>query len=255
MIKDEWISEDRLKPYLNRVWDSKNSALSLYGIDRRLSASLFQDISFIEVALRNSMSRYLSITYGEDWYGQIKIGFDRRVRENIIESWESLPSNFTSDGVSRGEKLGGRLVASSMFRTWTNMLDKGAQSGLAAPFEKADHDEIWDSEALLFVFPGAQILARRQDPEFEHKGLTRGWVYKKVFPVRQIRNRIAHHESLAPSGVPITGTDIRLDPHSCYQACLDLAGMLDRDLRAFIDGLSTPSVLKELDDFLNSLQE
>ncbi|WP_288812581.1 hypothetical protein [uncultured Corynebacterium sp.] len=150
----------------------------------------------------------------------------------------------------RNQKLGGRMVAASMFRTWTNMLDKGGRSGLPAPFDKSNHDKIWDRKALLAVFPGALTVAKAKDEKYENQGLTREWVYKKALTVRKIRNRIAHHESVAPKGVPITGTEDRIDRHECFEACLDLAGMLDRDLQTFIQKLNTPAVLKKIDDFL-----
>lgn len=250
MVNDNWISNDRLKPYLDSVANSGDDARVLYVLDRELGASLFQDISFIEVALRNAMNRYLTSEYGDDWYCQIGIGFDGRVLGNIADAWNSLPSKFTKETPVRNQKLGGRLVAASMFRTWTNMLDKGGSSGLPAPFDKSDHDKIWDRKALLAVFPGALTVAKAKDENYEHQGLTREWVYKKVLTVRQIRNRIAHHESVAPKGIPITGTEDRIDRRECFEACLDLAGMLDRDLQTFIRGLNTPTVLKKVDDFL-----
>lgn len=251
-FKQSWISEKRFEPYLHCTWECKERAVELYLLDRQLSASMFQDISYIEVALRNAINRYLSETYGDSWYSQT-IGFDKRVRENISESWESLPSRFTSANVDRGASLGGRLVAASMFRTWTNMLDKGGSTGLDAPFDWADHDEIWTSDALKKVFPGANALAKQQDKNYETYGLKRAWVYQKVFPVRQIRNRIAHHESLSPKGVAITGAETRLTPEQCYEQCIDLAQMLDRDLAEFLAHLSTPQLLQELASFIDAL--
>ncbi|MDY3128164.1 MAG: Abi family protein [Corynebacterium sp.] len=254
MVKSEWVSEDRFAPYERKTFNCREKASELYALDRRISAHLFHDISYLEVALRNSMNAFLTWKYGQGWYATVEVGFDERVRENISESWTSLPSRYTGKNAERNRKLGGRIVAASMFRTWTNMLDKGSVSGLPAPFDLADHDRIWDASALKRVFPGARKLAQSQDSNFENRGLTREWVYSKVFPVRQIRNRIAHHESLSPNGVPITGTDVRFSPRECYQACLDLAAMLDRDLRSFLEGSPISGALDDLDDFLDSLQ-
>lgn len=249
-INDDWVSEDRLEPYMKRVCRDVCAARELYVLDRRLSSSLFMDISFLEVALRNSINRNFTERFGEDWYSRIEIGFDARVRENIQESWSRLPAHFTGKGAVKGSRLGGRLVATSMFRTWTNMLDKGGDSGLKEPFDRADHDRIWGRRDLVKVFPGAQRLARMQDPKFGNRGLTREWVYEKVFPVRQIRNRIAHHESVIPNGIPITGTDVRLGPQGCHEACMDLAAMLDEELAQFLTTLSTPKILTDVEIFL-----
>ncbi len=247
-IKKEWVSEARLNPFLKVVANDEEKALALYELDRRLCAALFQEIAYIEVALRNSMTRYLEKAYGEDWYTKIEIGFDQRVRENLSESWDSLPSRYTAKGTPRNRKLGGRLIGASMFRTWTNMLDKGGLTGLQPPFEAADHDRIWTEEAILAVFRGARTVAK-QDQDYQTNGLTREWVYKKVFPIRQIRNRIGHHESVVPRGVPIPGTETRLTARDCHNSCIDVAKMLDRDLATYLESLSINSLLDELDGF------
>ena len=252
-VKLGWISEDRLRPYVDETFGAQDKALELYDLDRRLSASLFYDISFLEVALRNSINRYLSEKYGEDWYSKMEVGFDERVRENLSESWDSLPRSYTSKHAVRSKKLGGRLIAASMFRTWTNMLDSGGSSGLPEPFDKANHDNIWSTAALREVFPGAYQLAKRKYTNFQSKGLNRAWVYEKVYPVRQVRNRIAHHESLTLRGVPIPGRNARLTVFDCHVACLDLAEMLDHDLLAFLEKSPTQALLGKLREFESSL--
>lgn len=251
-FKKNWISDQRLKPYLEKANQAEWAAIELYLADRQLASAFFRDIAFIEVALRNAMNRHLVRRFGEDWYARVAVGFDARVRNNISEAWDSLPRKYTTHGATRGPKLGGRLVAASMFRTWTNMLDKGGGTGLPAPFEKADHDEIWDSTALLQVFPGARSLASEQDFNFSSHGLTREWVYHKVLPVRKIRNRVAHHEPLVLSGVPITGTNNRMSPRESFNAYMDLAAMLDRDLAGFLATLHTSKQLEKTERLLDS---
>lgn len=254
-FKKEWISEERFRPYLERMFHAEEAALELYLVDRKLASAFFRDIAFIEVALRNAINRLLAEKFGSDWYARAEVGFDARVRGNISEAWDSLPRRYTAQQVVRGATLGSRIVAASMFRTWTNMLDKGGGTGLAAPFERADHDQIWDSAALLEVFPGARQLARAQDPNFSSQGLTREWVYHKVLPVRKIRNRVAHHEPLVLSGVPITGTNHRLSPRESFNAYMDLAAMLDRDLASFLEGLRTSDELKQAELLLDAVPD
>lgn len=251
-FKVDWVSAERLRPYLAYTFDDQQRAVELYVLGRQLGAAIFHQIAYLEVALRNCMVEYLSKAYGEDWYAKPEVGFDERVRENLSEFWESLPKNFTRNA-ERGEKLGGRLVAASMFRTWTNMLDKGAGTGLPAPFDKADHDRIWTSTALRQTFKDANALAKKKDPNFQATGLTRDWVYRKVFPVRQIRNRIGHHESIAPKGVPITGADTRLSARECAEVCMDLAQMIDRDLATFLSSFPVMDLIDKLDCFNSSL--
>lgn len=248
--KVDWVSEHRLRPYVEAALEDNEKAYELYMIDRSLSASLFCDISYVEVALRNAINRALSETFGVDWYALVSVGFDARVRENLTDAWESLPTKYTGKGVVRDAKLGGRIVAASMLRTWTNILDAGGTTGLEKPFERSAHEKIWEEATLLKAFPGARILARSQDENFEHTGLTRAWVHKKVHPVRIIRNRIAHHESLI-RGIPLTGEGKRLSPRDSFNAILDVAFMLDSDLQSFILSQSrTPLHLNELEEKL-----
>ncbi|ERS51681.1 MULTISPECIES: Abi family protein [Corynebacterium] len=252
-IKKEWLSENRLEPYLTKTGGSTDKAFELYELDRHLSASLFHEIAFIEVALRNSVSGYLSSEYGDDWYCKLEMGFDKRVRDNITEAWNSLPTDFTKN-TERSKRLGGRVIAASMFRTWTNILDTGGSTGLPAPFNNADHDRIWSRQALISVFPGANSVARKKDPEFSTHGLTRKWVHSKILEIKKIRNRVAHHESVVLRGIPVTGTDTRLRPRECHEACQDVAAMLDRDLASYLtENLPTTAILTELDTFYASL--
>lgn len=157
-FKKEWISDERLKPYLERMFHAEEAALELYLVDRKLASAFFRDIAFIEVALRNAINRLLAEKFGSDWYARAEVGFDARVRGNISE----------------------------------------------AP---------------------------------------------------KIRNRVAHHEPLVLSGVPITGTNHRLSPRESFNAYMDLAAMLDRDLASFLEGLRTSDELKQAELLLDSFPD
>lgn len=45
-------------------------AIKVYSFDRKLRLLLFNEISIIEIAIRNQMSLILSIGFGPDWYGK-----------------------------------------------------------------------------------------------------------------------------------------------------------------------------------------
>lgn len=229
------ISEKRLQPYLQLAHLSQEKALELYRLDRKLASAIFEDIAYLEVALRNNINQVLCEDFGNDWYCR-QIGFDERVVRNIADTWEKLPAQYTSKSADRNSTLGGRIVASSMFRTWTNMLDAGGSSGLPAPFEKSHHGDIWTRDRLIRVFPGANQLAKIQDPEYAARGLHRAWVHEKVLYVHWLRNRAAHHESLV-NGIPKPGDSggKRIIIGDCLQHCTDLAVMLDRELYSFLE--------------------
>lgn len=118
------ISEHRFAPYKNRMSGNDELASELYRLDRIFSSALFKDISYIEVALRNALDRALTEDFGPNWWCS-QIGFDQRVREHITDSWSRLPKRFTEKNVPRGERLKGRVIASCVFGTWSDMLDKG----------------------------------------------------------------------------------------------------------------------------------
>ena len=66
------------------------------------------------------------------------------------------------------------------------------------------------------------------------KELDRSWVHEQIVVVHQIRNRIAHHESLV-QGIPLPGRNHRLTTEEALAACRLLASMIDSELRTFLD--------------------
>lgn len=234
------VSEQRLKPYLEYSYDDQQIAMLLYELDRRLSAEIFYEIGILEVALRNAVDRYLTSVYGYAWVSNLALPIDQRTTENFHEAWDSLPADRRRENMEVNGKLKGRVLAASMFRTWSNLFDKGGPSGHPAPRDRADHDFIWTEQALKSVFPGAARIAGRAGAKSD-----REWTHRQIKEVHVLRNRIAHHESLI-DGYPLPGQEptensepAKRSATEGLNACRTLAKMIDANLARFLSENST----------------
>lgn len=229
------VSEQRLKPYLEYSYDDQQIAMLLYELDRRLSAEIFYEIGILEVALRNAVDRYLTSVYGYAWVSNLALPIDQRTTESFHEAWDSLPADRRRENMEVNGKLKGRVLAASMFRTWSNLFDKGGPSGHPAPRDRADHDLIWTEQALKSVFPGAARIAGRAGAKSD-----REWTHRQIKEVHVLRNRIAHHESLI-DGYPLPGQEptensnpVKRSATESLNACRTLAKMIDANLARFL---------------------
>ena len=209
------------------IYNDPEKAVQLYVWDRKLSTAFFYDISILEVSLRNAIDHALCTQYGPNWYlGAVR--FDGRTSNLLSDAWSRLPAKYTQENRT-GNRIRGRLITSCMFGTWAYMLDAGGNSGLRPPLDYVDHSQIWTRQLLISAFPGAKKAAGH-----EGKELDQSWVHEQIFVVHQIRNRIAHHESLI-QGIPLPGRNHRLTTEEALAACRLLASMIDSELRTFLD--------------------
>lgn len=164
------LSEARLAPYLRHTDGDLENALELYKWSTRMSMSMFELISHLEVMLRNAMDAALSNEFRDDDCG-------------IPWFLRNPPTTPTmSDAVDAArERLRGQnkdtrhqIVASMNFGFWTGMIG-------------SKYEDLWRT-TLHKAFPGSS--GKRKD------------VMKELESVRKIRNRIAHHDSMLNVDVP-----------------------------------------------------
>lgn len=124
-----------------------------------------------------------------------------------------------------------------------------------APREiSVDYDTLWHA-AFKQAFPGGRQEARLRRAKLidalpnnssraaevarlqQEVAFTRSWVHSICRIVRDLRNRITHHEPLI-SGFPLRGQRQRLTAIEGHNYVRLLARMLDRDLAAWLDGNS-----------------
>jgi hypothetical protein len=211
---DAYISAPRLKTYLDAAANDLVLARALYVWNRDLSAAFIGDIAIVEIAMRNAMSAALSQRWGDRWYADGPL-LDARSAKQLEEAWDRIPKA-QRQNLRANRAVAGRLVANCMFGFWVNLLDKGGSTGLPAPRDVADHDVLWE-EALKKAFKGARAEAHAVGA-----GLERLWVHNQVKVVNDLRNRVAHHESLV-NGYPLTGQGgVRRTAAEGHEACLRL---------------------------------
>ncbi|WP_048895733.1 hypothetical protein [Mycolicibacterium conceptionense] len=233
---DSCISAQRLGPYMSEAFNDGDTARELYLWNIELCSALYTDIALIEVALRNAMHAALSERYGERWYVHGPL-LDKRTIDQLSESWKRIPKTLRHDP-KKNAAVHGRLIANCMFGFWTGLLDQGGATGIEAPRDQADYDEIWTSKILRRAFKGLRAEARKSNGT-----ASREWVYARVKEVHALRNRISHHEPLV-NGFPLPGqmdenqTPLRLTAEQGHEACMRLARMLDIHLA---DWLATNS--------------
>ncbi|MFN4097391.1 MAG: hypothetical protein ACK4GG_11545 [Sphingomonas sp.] len=165
------ISEERFAPYVFASFGENTEALALYELNTRVSASLYGPMQALEVALRNSFHAALTDAYGQWWFDRGDVIWELFQRRRLAEAHLDLVQN---------KKLltPGRVVASLTFGFWT--------ACLANPYD----DVLWRRGGL-----GKTFAAGGAKPKRSH-------VNRKLNPLRQIRNRIAHHEPILHFDLP-----------------------------------------------------
>jgi len=219
------LSAGRFTKYLNESAGDQDLALDLYRWNGELSSALFEDIGVVEVALRNAMHKELSGTYGALWYAKSEL-FDDDTRGLISKAWSR---NRISDLPTVVQ--GGKLVSSLTFGFWTTLLSKGSHARGIPPFDqKLSYDELLWKPSLYKAFPGSSGA--------------RSSVLDVATLVRNVRNRVAHHQAVI-WGVPIaghidklTGVTRRLGIASSHAAVSQLASFLDPALSAWLSSNS-----------------
>ncbi|HAF71883.1 MAG TPA: hypothetical protein DCL06_02035 [Corynebacterium variabile] len=189
----KFVSEQRMKHFFTGAFYDELQAIALYGRDRRLAAAFFQDISILEIALRNAIDRALSDRSGALWFASSRMNRDARTTRQLCHAWVRIPDGFRQHPEHSGT-IRGRLISTCMFGLWVSILDSGGGTGLPEPRDLARHDEIRDRELLFAAFPGGQLVATAE--RGAAGTLTRSWIHEQVRKIHPLRNRVAHHEPL-----------------------------------------------------------
>lgn len=168
---EEALSLERFGRYLAWAAGDRGQAIALYGLNTRLSESLYTPLQTLEVALRNRIHTVLAEAKGADWYREAAgLLLVPHQSEQAAKAMEELVH-------ARKPVTAGGVVASLTFSFWTAMFNK-------------DYETLWQ-----------QTLHRIADPTAP-KGLKRKSFSGPLTPIRVLRNRIAHYE-------PILGWDLR----------------------------------------------
>lgn len=192
------LAKPRFEPYRSTFEGAILDAARLYILDAELRGALLELLHFAEVSLRERMHRRLSAMYGPWWFNGQRVVLDDRTRSRFREA---------ESKVSPGSKTPDRVIAAVSLGGWTDLLEVGGTSdgGYGALPGRADYETtLWD----------AGLAA-----EFSALGSTRQHVAAHLRRVRRLRNRVAHHETIAfgihqPGEKDSSGKYRRQDPSS-----------------------------------------
>lgn len=177
-------SKDRLTLFMEMAEGNIHHALRLYDRNIILSEALYVPLHGVEIGLRNALHRALSDGYRRtDWYDDPRLPLQHLQSQTLHKAKSSL--------TLKGKPLlPGRIVAELPFGFWIGLLGKG--------YAKT---QLW-GDHLRKAFPHKEGLQRKQ-------------CHALLQPLRDLRNRIAHHE-------PILKRDLDAD----HENLLTVAGWI-----------------------------
>lgn len=163
------LSEPRFATYLRYCDNDKARALALYQWNMELSAAFIVPLHLLEVSLRNAVVESLEAIHSQNWPWN----------SGFIRSLPNPKGHYSSaknlQEVARSQPTTGKVVAELKFVFWQKMFT-------------ARHDKVIWNHQLKHVFPYA--------PQNMNVSTLRSTIYSDVDVIRDLRNRIAHHEPI-----------------------------------------------------------
>ena len=163
-------SPERLARYVAWAGGDKARAMELYALNVLLSQTLYGPLQVLEVVLRNRIHIAMSATNGEAWFESERLLIPNHQHEQV----RSARMELEKEGK---QILPCEIVARLTFSFWTAMLGPA-------------YEQLWRStlHAIASKENGSP-LARKQ-------------LSGALAPIRVLRNRIAHHESVLHWDLP-----------------------------------------------------
>jgi hypothetical protein len=227
------VSTARLKKYGPLPGEDELDALARYAWNLALSESLYPAISLVEIAVRNRVNVVLAkrfqITKRSQcldvlsWLDANPSVLDEREQQSIVEAKKKLRRENARRRFDDLELTPGRLVAELSFGFWTALFDARYDANGSAP------RQLWPSLAAD-MFPGMPRTLR-----------TRSDMSRYLNQIRDLRNRISHHEPVWDTGPDGLTLRQRYDDLMRFLRwidvpCWELARRLDRFIPLYDTG-------------------
>ncbi|NQY43460.1 MAG: Abi family protein [Simkaniaceae bacterium] len=154
------ISSERMSTYMEAASNNKEKALNLYNKNTKTSELFYTPLQGFEVLLRNTVYTAISEIYGENWLFEDRFPFEyiqKKMINNVLDKKITVHSS-------------PKLIAELSFGFWTSLFGR-------------KYEEIWRHN-LRKIFKG------------HVKPLTRKEIFTRLNEIRELRNRIAHHEPI-----------------------------------------------------------
>jgi hypothetical protein len=212
----------RLETYLSAAYGDIARATDLYLWATQLSGALHGQISFVEIAVRNSLDLQLGLWnrasgHSADWSAENQAaeplyallgGKLREARGRAIrEGEERHPTHPRAGAVVTHDDV----IAQLMFGSWVTVVRP-----ISNEESPRRQQRLW-TEALSKSFPYAL-----------HGDAGRIDIGKKLDTLRRLRNRVAHHDNL-----------LRVDVHHRLNGMLSLMAKMDPSYPSLATGRST----------------
>lgn len=202
-----WVTRERFNEYMVAANHDVVAARELYEWNVAVSSAFFEVISQVEVVLRNAVDRILRplevpesarLEVGSGWWFANPAFLNEEFELTYYESaLRHLGGKKKAKSVSRD-----KVFSSMTFGIWESVFGKS-------------HEQLFRSH-LVYAFPNRT-----------RKGFKRDVVYKNVHNLRNLRNRIAHHQAIF---------DLPLEER--FEQAMDLMRWIDPELEQWIRGLS-----------------
>lgn len=163
------LSQQRFQRYLEARHDDVDAALRLYQWNLEISGEFLKILHLCEISLRNGVADAISAVHGEEW------PWVQGFRISLLSPSRGYSPRRDLETVSNYHQTSGKIIAELKFAFWEKMLNANQQSRL------------WDTQ-LSTHFPHLDFTIGA-----EH---ARDTLRQKVYSVRALRNRIAHHEPI-----------------------------------------------------------
>ena len=168
------LSPERLNTYRDAVEKKdRKLALQLHAWNTAIGAALYGPLQSLEITLRNAMNCQLISKFGVSWYEHMNDVFDTGALSRIAKARKEL------EGAGRNVSAS-RIVAKLPFGFWVLLTGRG---GPRYGRSKSNYEMMLWRPALRLAFPYCDSLSRND-------------VYKSLNRLRDLRNRIAHHEPI-----------------------------------------------------------
>lgn len=162
------ITKPRLSKYLSATSNNALQALRLYVLNTKVSAAVMADLHYIEVAMRNKFNRELVAKYGDDWFKaeEFLVLVDKRSQDILKKAQRDAAKHWP-----KGRELPpGKVIAELTFGFWLQLTDSRLEHTLWVP-----------------------CLHKAFNPR---KAPKRATFNQQLEKLRQLRNRVAHHEPI-----------------------------------------------------------
>lgn len=162
------LTRPRLSKYLHASKNNLQQALRLYVFNTKISAAVMTDLHYIEVGLRNKFDQALEAKFGSEWFKEVSFLalVNGRCHAILLKAQKDAGRHWAKNQALPP----GKVIAELTFGFWLQLTDS-----------KLEHK--------LWVPCLHKAFAPRKAPK-------RATFNQQLEKLRQLRNRVAHHEPI-----------------------------------------------------------